>query len=102
MNLKGDELKELGFPEGKVIGVAIRQVQKFIKELSKEEVLALLLKVRQYPENFLDDEVLSPIARLLADHVAKPKRSEEIVLKTTDQPYAVFGQQFIEPGAIQQ
>jgi len=65
MKINGEDLLELGYPEGKVMGIALAAIGKNFAEQEKEEVLALMLKLFQYPENFLDDKILSPVAKEL-------------------------------------
>lgn len=102
LKITGDELVELGYPQGKVIGFALRAVEQHFQNETHEEVLALLLKVFQYPENFLDDAVLAPIAKEL---VVQPKMVEgvpETPLKEQADEFAVYGKNYIEPGATAQ
>lgn len=102
LNITGEDLIEIGYPEGKAIGTAIRAINENFEYTEREEVLAILLKVFQYPENFLDDAVLSPIANEL---VEKPKLIdgvEETPLKETSDEYAIYGKENIEVGALAQ
>src|SRR5437868_835821 len=102
LNIKGDDLLELGYPKGKAIGTAIRVIEQHLKNEEREEVMAILLKVFQYPESFLDDAVLSPIANEL---VIKPKMEDGVPvtqLKENPNGYAIYGKQHIEKGAIDQ
>ncbi|TND10205.1 MAG: hypothetical protein FD123_453 [Bacteroidetes bacterium] len=101
LNIKGEDLKNIGFPEGKAIGTAIRTIDQHYRNLSREEVLAILVKLVQSPENFLDDTVLSAVA---SDLVEKPEEDDtaEIALNETAGAYTVFGAGNIEPGAIAQ
>ncbi|HRH76801.1 MAG TPA: hypothetical protein PK129_05575 [Cellvibrionaceae bacterium] len=63
---------ELGYPQSKVIGTAIRVIDQNFRNTEREEVLALLLKVFQYPENYLEDAILSPIANDLIEKALWP------------------------------
>src|SRR3954468_17683045 len=102
LNIKGDDLLELGYPKGKAIGTAIRVIEQHMKNQERDEVLAILLKMLQYPESFLDDAVLAPVANEL---VIKPKLEDGIPitpLKETSDTYAFYGKQHIEKGAIDQ
>lgn len=99
INISGAELKALGYPEGKVIGIAIKVAEQYYAELEKEDVMAILTKVVQYPENFLDDEVLESIAQEL---IEKPNEDATIALKEIGGSYSVFGAENIEQGAINQ
>lgn len=99
LNINGENLKALGYPEGKAIGIAIKTAAGNYAKLAKEDVLALLTKVLQYPENFLDDEVLGAIAQEL---IEKPNENPLIALKEQGEAYTVFGAANIEQGAISQ
>jgi tRNA-splicing ligase RtcB len=100
LNISGEDLLDLGYPQGKVIGTAIAIIEQHFKEKDREEILALLLKVFQYPENFLDDPVLCPIAN---DLIEKTKTDQaETRLKAHPDEYAIYGLQYIEPGALSQ
>ncbi len=104
LNIKGEDLKTIGYPEGKAIGCAIKTMDQNFRELNREDVLAIFTKVIQYPENFLDDEILGAVAQAL---IEKPKEDKEnegpiIPLKEVGDAYAVFGAENIEQGAINQ
>ena len=99
LNIKGEDLKSIGYPEGKVIGIAIKVVEQNYCELERKDVMAILTKVVQYPENFLDDEILESIAQEL---IEKPNEDATIALKETGGSYSVFGAENIQQGAINQ
>lgn len=101
LNITGDNLKAIGYPEGKAIGIAMKVIEQHYGDLDREEVLAVLTKVAQYPESFLDDEVLADVAQAL---IEKPKDEEAdlIPLNETGKPYTIFGADHIEEGAINQ
>ena len=101
LNINGEDLKALGYPQGKSIGLAIGLIERNYRNNDREDVLALLKKTLQYPENFLDDEVLGKLAQSL---IEKPQTEEGpvIPLKEEKQTYSVYGKNFIEQGAIDQ
>ncbi len=102
LNIKGEDLLELGYPEGKAIGTAIKAVEQNYRNTDREEVLAILLKVFQYPENFLDDEILSPIANDLIEKIKLVDGIPETALKETADAFAIYGEENIEQGALTQ
>lgn len=102
LNIKGEDLLELGYPQGKAIGTAIRIIDQNFREQKREDVLALLLKIVQYPENFLDDVVLSDIAKDLTDKTILTDGIPETALKESSDAYAIYGKAAIEPGALAQ
>lgn len=99
--ITGDDLKEIGYQKGKVIGIAIAIIDKNYRDLNREEVLVLFKKAIEYPENFLDDELLAPVALALTEKPTTDDRIE-IPLLTKGLPYHVFGAGNIEQGALTQ
>lgn len=57
----GEDLKAIGYPQGKSIGTALKIMGKQYSTLSKEEQLELLKKIAEAPEQFLDDKVLATL-----------------------------------------
>lgn len=101
LGIKGEDLKLLGYPEGKAIGKAIKLVEQNYRDMPRQDVLALLKKVVDYPENYLDDEVLEVIAQELIEKPIEEDRVT-IALKEIGDAYTVFGSEHIERGAINQ
>lgn len=97
--ITGDDLIAIGFPQSKAIAIALKAANTACSHLERGEVLAVFTKLLQYPENFLDDETLGPVARALGEEAAK---DTEIPLKETADAYAVFGPENIEAGASDQ
>lgn len=99
--ITGDDLRDIGYPEGKAIGTAIRTIEQHYRNVEREEILAAMNSVQRAPEHFLDDEVMGPIAK---DLLEKPKNDEGqlIPLKETGDAYTVYGADHIEAGAIAQ
>jgi tRNA-splicing ligase RtcB (3'-phosphate/5'-hydroxy nucleic acid ligase) len=103
LNIKGEDLKALGYPQGKVIGTAIQVIDQKFRTSTKEEVLAVLTKVIQTPENFLDDEILGSIASdLIEKPIIETDERPEIPLKEIGGAYSIFGPENIDEGAISQ
>lgn len=104
LNIKGEDLKNIGFPQGKAIGVAIVVIEKKFRNSTKEDVLEQLSKLIASPIDFMEDELLGAVATEL---MAKPKSQDEdereiIPLKEKHDGYAVYGAEHIEEGAIKQ
>ncbi|HEY3405138.1 MAG TPA: RtcB family protein [Ohtaekwangia sp.] len=97
MNLTGNDLKNIGFPETKAIGVALSILEKEYAALTSEEQLELLKEVIKQPSAFENNETLLPIVQALQ----KPADTT-IPLKQSPQPYAIYGAEAIEPGALTQ
>ena len=103
LNIKGEDLKAIGFPQGKAIGKAINVIDQNFRHSTKEEVLTILSKVLNSPENYLEDKILSPIAEAL---IEKPKEQNEyipnVALKEVGESYTIYGSENIDEGAIAQ
>mgnify|MGYP006163350371 CR=1 FL=1 len=97
--LRGKELIKMGFPEGKVVGIAINAMLKHFKRtpiLEQKEILRALL---ENPTHFLDDEALGSTAKqLLPDDDEK----QEIPLLPKRGEYRTYGSEYIETGAKNQ
>ncbi len=104
LNIKGEDLKNIGFPQGKAIGTAIVVIEKKFSDSTKEEVLGQFSKMLLSPVDYLEDEILGIAAKEL---MAKPKSFDEdqreiTPLKEKHNGYAVYGADHIEEGAINQ
>lgn len=100
-NIHGEDLKALGYTEGKAIGVAIRLAAMHYNDLDRETILATFLKVLQYPENFVSDAILTGLASALMEEKAEANDGT-IALNAAAKNYQVFGADHIEPGAVAQ
>ena len=98
---KGKDLVKIGFPEGKAIGLAIKVIEQHLAARPAHDVRAIMKKLVQYPESFLDDVIMAPIAKALLEK-SNPADEGQIQLKEISDPYTVYGAEYIEPGAIQQ
>lgn len=100
LKINGKELRAIGLPEGPVISVAMTVMEKHYKHHSKEEAFDILKAILNAPENYLDDEILKPIAEKLV-----PQPDAEGVNVSLNQQgiqFNVFGQEHIEEGAMHQ
>jgi tRNA-splicing ligase RtcB len=100
LKLTGKELRGIGYPEGPVISIAMNTMEQNYKRLSKRDALEILGSILQSPNQYSGDIVLGKIAEAL---IPKPRTAnDEIPLKEQGLPFAVFGSEGIEPGAMQQ
>jgi len=102
LNITGHELKELGFPQGKALGIAIQIAAENFNESEKEKVLTLLSKVLEFPDTFLNDPVLSPLAGELVEKIKIAIETATIPLKENSNAFAIYGKEKIEQGALDQ
>jgi tRNA-splicing ligase RtcB len=100
LKLRGKDLRKLGYPENKVIGIAIAVMHKHYRHTALPDALDLLNRILSAPADYAEDPVLSKIAKELME---KPGESnEEIPLRKEKGTYSVFGSGQIEEGAVNQ
>lgn len=100
LNIQAKELRAIGYPKGPVISIAMQVMQKHYKYHSREEALEILNHVLQSPADFVQDEILSPIAAQLIP--AEKTEGETISLNQNGIAFSIFGQEHIEEGALHQ
>lgn len=98
--LKARDLLAIGYKEDRILGLAL-QLSATFSDVPKSDVVALFLKLRKYPESFLDDETLKGIAQLMIE-AATPDPDAPIPLRQSADDYAVYGAEYIEAGARRQ
>ncbi|MFL5729532.1 MAG: RtcB family protein [Cytophagaceae bacterium] len=99
MELKGNQIIELGYPNGKVIGLVLKVLEKEFKGLENQAVLDLLQKLLKDPAQFENDPRFSEIT----EELLKPSK-EALVKELNSNPddYTIYGAEGIEAGAIRQ
>ena len=95
--ITGSNLIHIGYKEGKILGIAL-SLLGYYQQVSAHEVLALLKKVKDYPESFLDDPVLNVLAKAMIEEASVPP-DNTIALSEQTNNYAVYGADYIEEGA---
>lgn len=100
LKINGEDLKEIGFPVGKAIGIALKIIENKFENISKENAIATLTQIVENPENYLNDEVLAEIASALIE--SSQEIDQEISLKEIGADYKIFGAKNIEQGARNQ
>ncbi|HRG88809.1 MAG TPA: RtcB family protein [Chitinophagales bacterium] len=70
LKLTGKDIRGVGYPEGPVVSVAMRTMEKNFKHTSHEEALEILKNVLANPAEFTEDELLKPLAKLVAEEQA--------------------------------
>ena len=100
LSLTGKELRAIGYPEGPVISVTMNVMEKNYKHHTKEEALTILKNILSQPAMFLEDEILSPITKLLLPKEAT--NNDEIELLNNGVHFNIFGAEYIEESALEQ
>ena len=75
VKINGNHLVELGYPVGKVIGIALEVIQKEYSLMEPEEVLDIMKNVLSSPSDFLNDLKTS----VIAEELLKPIKKNEII-----------------------
>lgn len=99
-HINGADLLQIGYTEGKILGVALAVAQQLAGQ-EKNTVLAILQKAKEYPENFLDDEIMEPLAKAIIENIDEPKH-QTISLNENPERYTIYGEAHIEEGARKQ
>ena len=95
--LTGSDLLNIGFKQGKAIGLALHAIETGFPALTPQEKLVLLQKVVDQPAAYLDDAKLFTVAReLLAP------QDDTVSLNPQGKPYEIYGAEAIEEGALSQ
>jgi tRNA-splicing ligase RtcB (3'-phosphate/5'-hydroxy nucleic acid ligase) len=97
MSLTGNDLKKIGFAEGKALGLALEIFEQQYSDLDSDGKLSLLKRVLEYPSDYLKDPKLSTIAKELLKPV-----DDTIQLNIEGKPYQIYGAEAIEQGALSQ
>lgn len=100
LKLTGKQIRAIGYPEGPVVSVAMHTMCTKFKHHTEAEALEILKQILNAPENYLDDEILKPIAEKL---IPEPEaEGQSISLNQNGIQFNVFGQEHIEEGAMHQ
>lgn len=97
MDLTGNDLKKIGFTEGRVLGLALEAIVHQLGHLTSDGKIALLKQVLENPSAYLTDRNVS----LIAQELLKPA-DNTIPLRMEGKSYEVYGAEAIEQGAIDQ
>lgn len=102
LRITGKHLRNIDYPQGPVISVAINIMEKFYKHHSLEEALAILRNILAEPSMFVEDKVLGNIAKMLLPKPMQNSMLDDIALLNNGVHFNVFGAEFIEEGALHQ
>ncbi|QCR21397.1 RtcB family protein [Pontibacter sp. SGAir0037] len=96
--LSAQDLQNIGFPPGKPLGTALNIVHTYFTELGKNHQIELLQDVLAAPGQYQLHATLGPLAQA----ILAQKEAEPIALKEGQHPYAIYGAEAIEQGALRQ
>ena len=95
--IKGKDILDQGYPEGKIIGLALNLMEKYYKSTPKDEQLALLNDLFHNPEKYRNHKKLQ---KLVLELDAERTKLREIALTESQLDFKTYGAEYIEPGAV--
>src|SRR5690606_5320417 len=98
--INGTDLITLGYPEGTLIGIALKANAKRTG-LTKEEMLSNYALVLDRPETLLDSKIFGKLAQAIIEK-ANEKPEDFIALNPNPADFTLYGADKIEEGAIKQ
>jgi tRNA-splicing ligase RtcB len=98
--INGNDLMEIGLPQGQIIGIALK-INSKRHGFTREEMLAHFKLVLENPENYIDDAIFSKLAVALIEK-ANEKPEDFIQLNPTPNAFSAYGLAHIEEGAKKQ
>jgi len=100
LKIRGKDLIKMGFPDGKVVGIAINMALKYCKRQTLEEVLATLKLVLEQPTNYLKHPHFAMVAEELVEEPEEIR--EEKAIATTPLSYKSYGSVGIDEKTVRQ
>lgn len=101
LKLTGKQLRNIGYPEGPVISIAMNIMEKNFRHISTEDALEILSSILQSPNQYAHDGVLGKIAEALLPK-RKPGEGAHVELNKSGIEFQVYGADAIEQGAMHQ
>jgi tRNA-splicing ligase RtcB len=102
MNITGTDLLNIGFAQNQALGVALETIATHLSEYDTTAVLAELTAVLNDPITHIGHEVWSTLAETLVAIEAKAQANQTIAINPEPKPYAIYGAEGIDEGAIRQ
>jgi tRNA-splicing ligase RtcB len=106
--LKDKDLREVGYQNGRLLGLAIQSAKAYFDDWEKEKKVEFLQKVWDSPADFLEDAYVSNLVKEIIlfknAEADKQKFAESITFSLREEaaPLTVFGQEQIEDEALKQ
>ncbi|RAJ76758.1 tRNA-splicing ligase RtcB [Chitinophaga dinghuensis] len=101
MRINGDDLIAIGYIPSPALGVALRINQKR-HGLNRNEMMTFYAAVLQDPTAYLDHKIFAKLAKSLIEDAEERALNNTIPLKKKAEPYAIYGKEQIEAGALKQ
>jgi len=100
-NLKTKELDKLGFENNQLRSLVINIVAKHYKHHSNEEIVQLLLELKNNPDAYEQHETLGKIADFFLEKTSE-KNYEVHELSSDKMPFKIYGAKHIDCSAVKQ
>jgi tRNA-splicing ligase RtcB len=99
LQIRGKDLRKIGYPETPVVSVAIGVMEQYYKRHSLEAALQILKDIMVTPAEYLEDPILGKVARAFL-----PEREEgvEYSLNKDGVSFSIFGADGIGESALHQ
>lgn len=98
--LNGNDLLALGYPENKILDVALK-INKKRNGYTKIEMLQHYASILKKPKEYLNDRVFKTLAKAFIDGVHLPNK-DSIALNESPEEFVIYGEKHIEEGARKQ
>ncbi|WP_395063921.1 RtcB family protein [Flavobacterium sp.] len=98
--INGNDLMELGFPQGQIIGIALKSNSNR-NGFNRDQMITNFKQVLETPENYIDDAIFSKLATALIEK-ANEKSEDFIQLNPNPKAFSAYGLDQIEEGARKQ
>lgn len=104
LKIRGYELKRIGYTDDQAISLALNLIRGYIhggERPDKVSLLELLEKIKLRPGLYVNDAFFGELAKKLI-HKAEPIRKDKVAVKKSSVGFKIFGEEIIDPEAIQQ
>ena len=102
IDISGKQLREIGFPEGPVIGIAMDLMHKHFQEEPEDSALALLKNILRSPEDYENNPRVGLLAKQLLSASTKQSDDNETSLQEKGITFKIFGEDQIDREAVLQ
>jgi len=102
LKLRGKQLQKIGYPEGKLIGLAINVAYEHFRREPQEWVLNMLQQVLAHPESFRTVAGWERIAQVILNEQSEAAANKPFELAKNAREFPIYGDEQIEIGAKDQ
>ena len=100
--MKARELENLGIPRGECMQLALRVIADAARGgMNKSQLRDTVQSVIRDPSSHVTDPSFGPLAKALADNIAKPQAATDYVQRAEPAPWKQWGSD-LEPESVQQ